>query len=521
MKLWMKQHRGMTGVAIVAFWLGVIGLSLALSGQFFSHPLLAFRHALGLDAPTANTSVGTQTQSVRPLQPAFAQERARGEHGDDPLTTRDATGWVRTISHEVGQDGAIDTNNAFFKSLGTNGRSCASCHVQSAAWSITPSELQARFAATGGTDPIFRLNDGSNSPNANVATVSARRNAYSMLLRRGVIRVGIGIPATAEFTLADVQDPYGYASASELSLFRRPLPSTNLNFITGVMWDGRETVTPFQPPMHAGQDNTALQTALIQQAGHATLGHAQATVAPSSDQLAEIVSFETGLTTAQIFDDEAEFLNADDAIGGPRVLSSQRFHVGINDTLGADPTGALFDPGSMSLFAAWAQSANRGERSRERASVARGEALFNHMPITITGVGGLNDALGVPAIAGTCTTCHNAPNVGDHSVGLPLNIGLTDASRRTPDMPLYTLRNKTTGATVQTTDPGLALITGKWKDIGRFKGPVLRALAARPPYFHNGLAASLPDVIDFYDSRFAINMDPGQKRDLVAFLRSL
>ena len=53
------------------------------------------------------------------------------------------------------------------------------------------------------------------------------------------LRVGIGIPAGAEFTLVDVDDPYGYASASELSLFRRPLPSTNLAFLTGVMWDGR------------------------------------------------------------------------------------------------------------------------------------------------------------------------------------------------------------------------------------------------------------------------------------------
>ena len=40
----------------------------------------------------------------------------------------------------------------------------------------------------------------------------------------------------------------------------------------------------------------------------------------------------------------------------------------------------------------------------------------------------------------------------------PLNIGLTDASRRTPDMPLYTLRRLSTGDTVQTTGPsGTAL----------------------------------------------------------------
>jgi hypothetical protein len=50
---------------------------------------------------------------------------------------------------------------------------------------------------------------------------------------------------------------------------------------------------------------------------------------------------------------------------------------------------------------------------------------------------------------------------------VPLNIGIADASRRTPDMPLYTLRhNVAPFEEVQTTDPGRALITGAWKDIG-------------------------------------------------------
>jgi hypothetical protein len=64
-------------------------------------------------------------------------------------------------------------------------------------------------------------------------------------------------------------------------------------------------------------------------------------------------------------------------------------------------------------------------------------------------------------------------------VPLPLDLGLTDASRRTPDQPLYTLRNKATGATGQTTDLGGALVSGRWQDIGRFKGPTLRAGTTR------------------------------------------
>ena len=88
-------------------------------------------------------------------------------------------------------------------------------------------------------------------------------------------------------------------------------------------------------------------------------------------------------------------------------------------------------------------------------------------------------------------------------------------------MPLYTLRNLHTGEVTQTTDPGRAMVTGKWKDIGRFKGPILRGLAARAPYFHNGLAATLVDVVNFYDSRFNMGLTAAEKADLVAFLQAL
>jgi cytochrome c peroxidase len=127
----------------------------------------------------------------------------------------------------------------------------------------------------------------------------------------------------------------------------------------------------------------------------------------------------------------------------------------------------------------------------------------------------------VGAIAGTCSTCHNAPNVGNHSVTLPLDLGISAAAVRTPDLPLYTLRNIATGETVQTTDPGRALVTGRWADIGKFKGPILRGLAGRAPYFHNGAAASIEDAIDFYDTRFSIGFTARERQDLAAFLRAL
>jgi hypothetical protein len=435
-------------------------------------------------------------------------------------------------------------NLEFFQSFGTNGRACVHCHVPGEGWTITPANLQRRFshpldlndpdclvdasacaaepdASKWGLDPVFRTVDGANSPTADVSTADARQAAYSMLLTKGLIRVGMPIPANAEFELVAVDDPYQHASAADLSLFRRPLPSTNLRLsppdkkttgipvLTGVMWDGRETFP--------GHD---IIFDLLDQANGATLGHAQAAAALTSGQRAAIVDFETGLHTAQISDIVAGDLTAAGGQGGPDWLAAnQPFYVGINDVLTGDSqTHLAFNPDAMTIYAGWA-----GSSVAARAQIARGEALFDRKTFAIKGVGGLNDALGVDSIPGTCTSCHDAPNYGHHSVALPINIGVADGARRTVDMPLYTLHKKGGAETdvVTTTDPGRALVTGKWADIGKFKGPILRGLASRPPYFHNGMAATVGEVVDFYDARFAIGFTPAEKADLAAFLLAL
>jgi cytochrome c peroxidase len=424
--------------------------------------------------------------------------------------------------------GKIALDGPFFQSLGSNGRSCASCHQPSDGWSVTPTHIRERFDATAGLDPIFRNNDGSNSPLSDVSTVEARRGAYSMLLNKGLIRVGIGLPADREFDLIAVDDPYGYASATELSLFRRPLPSTNIKFLSTVMFDGRETFKdPESQDCIVGTTNcfASIHFDLADQSNSATTGHAQAAIPLTTEQREAIVAFESSLFTAQIFDDEAGRLDARGAHGGPEHLSRQPFYFGINDAVSGDyKTGAAFNRIAFKLYESWASAADDDDPGRKgaRASVARGEALFNSKPVMIKGVKGLNDDLGIDVIAGTCTTCHDTPSAGDHSIPAPLDIGLTDASRRTPDMPLYTLRNKQDpGLIVQTTDPGRALITGKWRDIGRFKGPILRGLAARAPYFHNGFAKDLDAAVDFYNERFGIGLTDAEHDDLVAFLLTL
>jgi hypothetical protein len=493
------------------------------------------------------------------LDAVLARHGNDHNHLPNNVPVFDATGVFTSVSAH----GFIDLNNEFFQDLGSNGRRCVSCHVPTVGWTVTPKQLKVVFDATDGgkfedglgLSAVFRTVDGSNSPEADVSSVAKRKKAYSMLLNRGVIRIGLPVPANAEFELIAVDDPYKFASAKELSLFRRPLPTANLKFDSTVMWDGRETVP--------GQ---TIAADLATQSSDATMTHAQGQPLNQA-QRESIVNFELALASAQVFDKKAGDLRAAGAKGGPAEILKQEFHIGINDNFGDPVTGKKFTPIVFTIFDRWANIGNGHDNdchdhrhshghghndcgcdddrdhdggydrhadgrnddhvsslNEARRAVARGQALFNTKPISIKGVSGINDeaVFGKPEVlVGTCTTCHDAPNAGNHSVVAPLNIGLADASRRTPDMPLYTFRNKTTKEIIKVTDPGRALISGKWAHIGRFKGPMLRNLAARAPYFHNGFAKDFDAVIDFYEDRFAVGFTKQERSDIIAFLRSL
>jgi cytochrome c553 len=457
---------------------------------------------------------------------------------------RDPTGVIATYK----VDGPIDTSNAFFQSLGTNGRSCATCHDMRQATSVTPQAARQRYEATRGNDPLFASVDGANCKNV----ARSNRAGHSLLLQNGLIRIGLSVPQNAEYSISVVSDPYGCALQADpasgqlvASVYRRPLPTANLGFLSAVMWDARETGSP----LASGDTFSAnLRADLIHQAMDATLGHAEATASPTDAQLNEIVDFELALATAQLADNRAGMLNAGGALGGPVNLAQQEYYPGINDSLGQNPTGAAFSPIVMQMFGVWAQANRVGfdDRARARADIAAGEKLFNTAPLTISEVRGLNDngAIGRPtSFVGSCTSCHDTPNVGNHSLPLPLDIGLSHSALpgtesdpsivaalnelSVPNLPVFLIQgcpnpfNDGRPASFYTTDPGRALITGRCSDFNRVKGPVLRGLAARAPYFHNGAASDLNQVVNFYDQRFQMGLTERQKRQLVAFLNSL
>jgi hypothetical protein len=452
------------------------------------------------------------------------------------LITPDPSGLLATFQPN---GSTLTGNNSFFQNLGTNGRTCFTCHEQQDGWGLSAQDAKLRFALNP-DDPLFRLVDGATCPSDDVSTPAAASAAYALVVNKGLIRIGLPMQSTMQFEVLSVADPYGCntnlatgltsSQGGTVSFYRRPLPSTNLGFLSTIMWDGREPD-------------------LFHQAVDATLTHAQGNAAPTAAQQQQIVTFEgcttadtpgpcaatpagAGLFTAQLIDSRAGYLAADGAAGGPLPLSSDvvGFFIGINDPLGLNPTGDPFSPTIFNLYDSFS-----GSPVAAQAAIARGEQVFNSVLINITGVAGLNDVLNQPSISGFCGTCHDTPNAGNHSVKAPLNIGVTNAGdpqSPTPappvldisGLPVFTvacIAGPQAGTVYTVTDIGRAMISGNCADIGKTKGPILRGLAARAPYFHNGSAPTLQAVVEFYDQRFGIGLTSQQKSDLAAFLSSL
>ena len=425
----------------------------------------------------------------------------RGEHAAATtaplLPAEDESGVAATFD----TSGTVDFTNPFFQEFGTNGRSCGTCHDSRAAWGMTPELAQQIFGDSDGLAPLFRTVDETVRPDADISTTDARQAAFAMLLNKGVTRFARSIKSTAEFEVVAVDDPYGWSTPALFSNFRRIPSAANAAHESSVLWTGGPD--PDMP--------TALASILV----GGVKFHEQTTFTVSPTDAAAAAAFLMGLSFAQAIDQNAGPLNRAGATGGPANLSAEPFYLGINALGGDSQTGAPFDNESMDIYDAWETATDEA-----KAQIGRGQHAFYTLDIEITNIPGINDSLGLPVVHGHCTTCHNTPNVGSHSEFRMIDLGLTGPDRRTADVPLLTLSNKTTGEIRQTTDVGRALNTGLWADVGRFKVPTLRGVGARAPYFHDGSARTLSDVLDFYQRRFGV--DVGSSRDdIIAFLQAL
>jgi cytochrome c peroxidase len=432
-------------------------------------------------------------------------------------------------------DGAVETEqHPFFAPMGTNGRACVTCHQPSDGMSLSVQTIRARWTTTGGRDPLFAMVDGANCP----GRPAEERESHSLLISKGLFRIALPWPPRdsaghalpTDFALEVIDDPtgcnrdpqYGLTSSQPtVSVYRRPRMAANLAYVepadarvtTALMSDGRAahlTAQMDDATVHHLESDRGLSPE-AQQAIRAFERHVYAAAAwhPVGGSLNEggsalgVAALQEGAPAEAAMPTIAPF---------PEIAPwlTQR---SLADGLGSWPTGMPMPPAHRP-----GEAAETAAVRAYRDSVARGYALFIGRPF-----------VGDDGRTETCATCHNALHTGSDAQGGHPGLGVATLADGlpAPDLPLFRVscREGVTTANgarvIYTHDPGRALITGRCVDVGEVNAQQLRALAARAPYFTGGSAATLREVVEYYDRRFAMGYTPTDVEDMVHFLEAL
>lgn len=509
--------------------------------------------AIAAFAFSASSSVWSQNRT----EGAETEQSHWWEPGSDEVMPEFAT-YPNPAGHigVLNADGPVETDgHPFFEPLGPNGRACVSCHQPADGMSLSLRSIRERWDETGGTDPIFAMVDGANCPNL----PSGDPASHSLLLERGLFRIGIAWPPRnpegnviePEFDIEVVRDPGGcntdpdYGLDSEnptISVYRRPRMVANLPYVVhqnpSFVWplnpkDGSpvpmdENGVPYNLNLMADARLYSLEQQMLD-AGHTHLEWDGMT----QEQIEQIEAFERQLYAAQVDMGEGGSLIGED---GPPGLGPFNLRDGEIGQLGNNTTRWVIPMGD-----AWQEAApDETEQVRAmRESILRGQHIFHFRTFWINDSMHLNTVgLGNPTKR-TCATCHGMHMLGMDTANGFIDIGSTTLpwAREVPRnpwqteeelMPLFKITCSRSdvphpfyGRVIYTQDPGRALATGKCNDVGAIVMQQLRGMAAREPYYSNGSAMNMREMIDFYDRRYNIQFSEQEKIDLGNFMNAL
>lgn len=497
------------------------------------------------------TNSATGFQAAQPSFSKFWIEAGAGGSLPAEMNLENPLGKVGILN----ASGPIDMKgHPFFEPLGLNPRGCVTCHQPASGMSVSVDLLRERWRVTKGEDPIFAPVDGSNNPKL----PQGLESSHSLLLNRGLFRIGLQWPPKdqhgktikPEFTIEVVRDPtgvnrdetYGLTGVNPtVSVFRRPRPLANMKYVmspddvfnikTGTLMEtDPETGKPASMNMMADARHLTLR----QQAFGAYKDHQEGRQGQlGRDELQKIVDFETQIYVAQSHDKwGGSLVESGGPIGlGTAAMANGKIHVLANNN--RDPIFRLFE--SWKKMEAMPKELTDAQREF-RASVARGNDVFMFRQFWIRDATHINSiGLGNP-IKRSCSTCHNVQMTGQDLAPGWVDVGTTNYPTWTEpavfsdkaELPVFKCTCEKSaaphpflGRVIYTNDPGRALITGKCVDIGAIVMQQMRGLSARAPYFSNGSAKNLRELVDFYDRRFDMKLSEQEKVDLVNFLSVL
>jgi hypothetical protein len=443
-------------------------------------------------------------------------------------------------------------NHPFFR-VRPNGRACVTCHQPIDAMGISTKTIRERWNETNGRDPLFHPSDGANCPHL----PRGDAKSHSLLLERGLFRVGMRWPPKdfagnviePEFEIEVATDPtgcnthpqYGLTSANPtVSVYRRSRMAANVRYLESAQAQSntktglplvRDPVTGIHSSMSIMSDARVTSLAMqAQDAGGVHMGMGSPGGADSHLQMSraeadELVEFQRKVHAAQ---QASKFAGRFDVPNTPRALGVKPLIEGRgNPPINGNDT----DVGVFYQMEEWRGPVKSGDPAADfRASVVRGYDIFFTRPIWLRDVFGItNFGLGNP-YKQTCAFCHNTLLTGHDDVPGWMDLGTNNFPHAPadPELPTFKITCKASalphpylGREIYTHDPGRALVTGKCTDVGSLVMQQFRGLAARGPYFANGSANSIREVVDFYDRRFNVGYTDQDKQDLINFLSVL
>jgi hypothetical protein len=365
--------------------------------------------------------------------------------------------------------GRVAFNNRTLTGLGSNGRSCADCHMPSENFQLSPAAAKARFEALqerrqndkNADDPLFRPVDADDfRVNGENAT------DYSNLVENGLIRVTMPLPLNVKLV-----DPITGAVTDEttVDLWRAVMPVLNVA-ITGPdgvapIWPpGAPRVPimgqdPIGPNQQGGYQHDGRFSTLQEQARGALIAHAQVSVEPPQRLLDDLAAFQKAL-----FSSSGVALLSDAILSGSATFP--------------DP-----DPELTELE-------------------QQGKVIFNRACAQCHG-GSLHPS------GSTSETGFVRPLVRYHNIQTACPHFSTDGDAPCPqrlERNARTYRIELANGTFQfvtISDPGRLLLTGQPADLGVMDVTQLRGISRTAPYFHNNSAATLEEVVDHYIAFFA------------------
>ena len=481
---------------------------------------------------TSSVGVANADTSERWWAPGLDRTLPRSlSYADDTgvLTILNLGGDTKTLGHP------------FFTPLGPNGRACVTCHQPADGMSISVATIQSRWQATAGKDPLFAASDGSNCP----SLPQDDQSSHSLLLEHGLFRIARPWPPRGadgkalvpQFTIEVVRDPTGcnvdkvyglHSPHPAVSVFRRPRPVANLKYVTAVGYDFEPKnglPLPLDPKTGLRMSGNIFADSRVGtlegQASEAMVSHLDVHGKPDASQIETILNFETQLYAAQRADFVGGLLDEGGALGGPETLADSKAGV---------LKGAQHP--QWEEFSSWSKpSAALPEQQRAfRESVARGAAIFRDRTFLVSDSSGINSMNFGNPTRDSCNFCHNMTRTGMDLAPGQVDLGTTNEPHADPqpDLPLFKLTcdskyapHPFLGPVVFTHDPGFALTTGKCVDIGKITIQSMRGMAARPPYFSNGSARTIRDVVEYYNRRYQIGLTEQEKQDLTNLMSVL